>query len=102
MASSESKDDQIIIEASQQYEDTIHENIEGDTIYLEVSQQFKAEFVEQHVNLDHRKYEHMDDDDFGIDKLMPQTSQPQRSLCSISAVRSRICEAVCKGLSSRQ
>ena len=32
MASSESEDDQIIIEASQQYEDTIHENIEDDTI----------------------------------------------------------------------
>ena len=47
MASSKSKDDQIIIEASQQYENTIHENIEDDTIYLEVSQQFKVEFAFQ-------------------------------------------------------
>ena len=31
MASSESKDNQLFIEASQQYEDTIHENIEDDT-----------------------------------------------------------------------
>ena len=73
MASSKNEDDQIFIEASQQYEDTIHENTEDDTIYLEVSQQFKAEFVEQYVK-DHRKYEHMDEGDFGIDKLIPQTS----------------------------
>ena len=65
MASSESQDDQIFIEASQQYEDTIHENIEDDTIYLEASHQFEAEFAEQYLK-DLRKYEHMDQDDFGI------------------------------------
>ena len=55
MPFSESKDDQIFIKASQQYEDTIHENIKDDTIiYLEASQQFKVEFVEQYVK-NHRK-----------------------------------------------
>ena len=77
MASSESEDNQIFIKASQQYEDITHENIEDDSIHLEASQQFEAEFAEQYVK-DHRKYEHMDEEDLGIDKLMPQTSQPQR------------------------
>ena len=70
-----SEDDQILIEASQQYEDTIHENSKDD---LEASQQFEVEFVEQYVK-DRHKYEHMDEDDFGLNKLIAQTSQPQRS-----------------------
>ena len=64
-----SEDDQIFIDASQQYEDTIHEDSEDDTIYLEASQQFEAEFAEQYVK-DRCKYEHMDEDDFGLHKLM--------------------------------
>ena len=69
-----SEDDQILIEASQQYEDTIHENSKDD---LEASQQFEVEFVDQYVK-DRHKYEHMDEDDFGFNKLIAQTSQPQR------------------------
>ena len=50
------------------------EDMEDNQIFIEASQQFKVEFAEQYVK-DRRKYEHMDEDDFRIDKLMPQTSQ---------------------------
>jgi hypothetical protein len=64
MASSESEDDQIFVEASQKFE-------------TEYAEQYVAEYAEQYVK-DRRKYEHMDEDDFGIDKLLQSQPQPQR------------------------
>ena len=90
-----SEDDQIFIEASQQYEDTVHESSEDDTIYLEASQQFEAEFVEQYIK-DCCKYEHMDEDHFGLDKLMAQTSQPQRFGPTVTESLKKIHDAVPK------
>ena len=78
MASSESEDNQILLKRLHSMKiPSMKTSRTIQYIILEAPQRIEAEFAKQYIK-DRRKYEHMDKVDFGINKLIPQTSQPQR------------------------
>ena len=63
------KDDELLYQASQQYEEEAERHKEDDFLY-QASQQYEEE-AERHLV---ERYQHMQDEDFGLGRLMEEES----------------------------
>ena len=64
------KDDELLYQASQQYEEEAERYKEDDFLY-QASQQYEEE-AERHLV---ERYQHMQDEDFGLDRLMEEAER---------------------------